>query len=60
MNSYKIDWNRYSSDQYPYALYSRNRWWRGWEHIASCRTKDEAHELHQKLIGLPIYLPAAA
>lgn len=60
MNAYKIDWNRFSADTYPYALYSRRSWWRRWEHISSCRTKDEAHALHQKLIGLPIYLSVTA
>lgn len=58
MNSYKIDWNSYSADSYPYALYSRRVWWRRWEHVASFRTKEDARVFHQKLIGLPIYLPA--
>lgn len=57
MNTYKIDWNKYSADMYPYALYSkRSGYFNKWEHIASCKTKDEARDLHQKLVGLPIYL----
>lgn len=57
MNSYKIDWNKFSADTYPYALYSRRAgWFAKWQHVASCRTKEEARELHTKLVGLPIYL----
>lgn len=56
MNYYKIDWNRYSTDSYPYALFSRRAWWRRWEHVQSFRTIDEAKSLHQKLKGLPIPL----
>lgn len=59
MNRYKIDWNEYSSDIHPYALYGKRPWsWfdRGWEHIASFDSKEKAAELHRKLIGLPIYL----
>lgn len=59
-NEYKIDWNRHGTDYSAYALYSRAPgWrglWRGWQHVNSCKTKQEAMELHQKLIGLPIYL----
>lgn len=58
MNSYKIDFSRYGSDTYPYALLCRRAWWRRWEHISSFRTKEEALELFAKLNGLPEYLPA--
>lgn len=59
MNRYKIDWNKYSADIYPYALYSkRTGWFSKWEHVTSCKTKEEARALYEKLIGLPIYLAA--
>lgn len=59
MNSYKIDWNKYSTDTHPYALYSKQgSFFTKWEFVASFKTKDEAREMHQKLIGLPIYLPS--
>lgn len=56
-NEYKIDWNKYSTDVYPYALYSKsNSPWSKWEYVCSCKTKEECIELHKKLVGLPIYL----
>jgi hypothetical protein len=58
MNRYKIDWNRYSTESYPYALFSKRRWFARWEHVASHRTKEDARAHYEKLIGLPIYLPA--
>lgn len=58
MNVYKIDWNKYADIRYPYALYGRKAWSWGWEHIKSFETKDEARDFHQKLIGLPIFLPS--
>jgi hypothetical protein len=56
LNQYKIDWNAYSADSYPYALYSRAAWWRRWKHVASFRTMDEAKMLHAKIAGLPVHL----
>lgn len=56
MNHYKIDWNRYGSDSYPFALYSRRSWWRRWEHVASFATKEMAKSHYNKINGLPIYL----
>jgi hypothetical protein len=56
MNHYKIDWNRWMADEYPYALYSRATWYRPWKHVASFRSKEEARALHEKLKGLPIFL----
>lgn len=57
-NKYKIDFNQYSADAYPYALYvkSPEGILHKWKHIASFKTKEEAYALHKKLIGLPEYL----
>jgi hypothetical protein len=56
MNHYKIDWNRYGMGDYPYALYVRAAWWRGWQHVCSFRTIAEAEAHHSKLSGLPVRL----
>jgi hypothetical protein len=56
MNSYKIDWNRYSSTSFPVALYARSSWWRRWEHVSSFTTIEEAKEHYAKLAGLPVRL----
>lgn len=57
-NQYKIDYNKYSADSYPYALYvkSPKGFIRKWEFIASFKTKEEARELFRKLTDLPEYL----
>jgi hypothetical protein len=55
-NSYKIDWNAYSADTFPYALYARSPWGWKWKHVASFRTQDEAKELHKKIASLPVIL----
>lgn len=56
MNHYKIDWNNYSADTYPYALYSRAAWGWRWRHVASFRTMEEAKAFHEKIAGLPVHL----
>jgi hypothetical protein len=65
MNEYKIDWNIYSGEYNPYALFGRRpaQWWHSlfpwshrWEHIASYKTEDECVEHYRKLIGLPVIL----
>ena len=56
-NKYKIDFNVYVADSYPYALYVRPPGlFRRWRHVASFKTKAEAAELHVKLAGLPEHL----
>lgn len=57
MNRYKIDYNKYADISHPYALYGKAAGWvKRWEHIKSFATKEEARELYQKLVGLPIFL----
>lgn len=56
-NKYKIDFNTYSADTFPYALYVKPPGiFSRWKHVASYKTKESAMALYEKLVGLPEYL----
>lgn len=57
MAKFKIDLNIYASDVVPFAIYRQDGGlFRGWRHMASFPTKDEAREFYARIKDLPEYL----